>query len=160
MPWAVHVKARFQLVDPDLESPVITAGSEGSGLNSQDLYLLGRVLANWLVMAAAVAVAAVVVPGIEVHGGLPTYLAVSLLLGLVNAFLGPLLRLVAMPLTVVTLGLFALVTNGVLLGVTAALSENLDVGGFADAVLGASVIAASITLLQIVVRPLMDDGDA
>ena len=67
-------------------------------------------------MAAAVWAATLVVPGIDVHGGFPTYLAVSLLLGLVNAILGPLLRLVAMPLNLVTMGLFALVTNGVLLG--------------------------------------------
>ncbi len=156
-PWLTRVKTRYGLVDPDHASPGPMGETEASGLTSQDLYILGQVLTNWLIMAAAVWAATLVVPGIDVHGGFPTYLAVSLLLGLVNAILGPLLRLVAMPLNLVTMGLFALVTNGVLLAVTAALTDRLEVSGFADAVLGALVISVIITLREVVARPPADD---
>ena len=113
-----------------------------------------RVLVNWAVMTVAVWVATAVVPGIDVPGGLVTYLGVSLLFGLVNAVLGPLLHLVTLPLSVLTLGLFALVVNGLLLSVTAAVSSNLDVSGFGSAVLGALVISIVTTLLELVLRPL------
>jgi putative membrane protein len=112
------------------------------------------VLVNWAVMTVAVWVATAVVPGIDVPGGVVTYLGVSLLFGLVNAVLGPLLHLVTLPLSVLTLGLFALVVNGLLLSVTAAVSSNLDVSGFGSAVLGALVISIVTTLLELVLRPL------
>jgi putative membrane protein len=133
--------------------PEPSAEEAAAGLDAGDLLMLVRVLVNWLVMAAAVWVATAVVPGIDVPGGFFTYLWVSLLLGLVNAVLGPLLRLVALPLTVLTLGVFALVVNGVLLAVTAWISDNLDIGGFGDAVAGALVISVVVTLLELVLRP-------
>jgi putative membrane protein len=116
--------------------------------------MLARVLVNWLVLAFAVWVATAVVPGIDVPGGAVTYLGVSLLFGLVNAVLGPVLHLVTLPLSVLTLGLIALVVNGLLLSVTAALSSNLDVRGIGSAVLGALVISVVTTLLELVLRPL------
>ena len=140
-----------------MEGALAIVEARDSGLNSEDLLLLGRVLVNWLVMVAAVWVATAVVPGIEVTGGLPTYLLVSLLFGLVNAVLGPLLYLIALPLTVVTLGLSALLVNGLLLAITAGLSPKLDVGGFGGTVLGALVISVVITLLEFVLRPLRHD---
>jgi putative membrane protein len=78
---------------------------------------------------------------------------VSILFGLVNAVLGPLLQLIALPLTILTLGSFALVVNGVLLAVTAGLSDRLDVGGFLGTVLGALVISVITTLVELVLRP-------
>ncbi len=152
--WAVRLKARYRLGDPTFEDRVLTEEGLDSGLTSEDLLLLVRVLANWLVMVAAVWAATAIVPGIDVTGGLPTYLLVSLLLGLVNAVLGPLLYLIALPLTVLTLGLSALVVNGLLLAITAGLSPKLDVGGFGGTVLGALVISVVITLLELVLRPL------
>ena len=94
--------------------------SSGAGLTKDDVVMLVRVLANWMVMAAAVWVATALLPGIHVHGGFFTYLALSLLFGLVNAVVGPLLHLVALPLSVFTVGGAALVVNGVLLLLTAA----------------------------------------
>ena len=116
--------------------------------------MLVRVLVNWLVMTVAVWAATAVVPGIDVPGGLVTYLGVSLLFGLVNAVLGPLLHLVTLPLSVLTFGMFALVVNGLLLSVTAAVSSNLDVKGIGSAILGALVISVVTTLLELVLRPL------
>jgi putative membrane protein len=156
-PWAVGLKARYGLVDPNIEGPVVPDEDKDSGLNSEDLLLLWRVFVNWLVMTAAVWAATAIVPGIEVTGGIPTYFLVSLLLGLVNAVLGPLLYLIALPLTVLTLGLAALVVNGILLAVTAGLSTELAVGGFGGTVVGALVISIVVTLLEFVLRPLRRD---
>jgi len=152
--WALRLKARFGLTDPTLEPLTPLGPDEASGLSGADVLMLVRVLVNLLVIAAAVWVAAAVVPGIQVHGGLWTLLWVSLLLGLVNAVLGPLLWYVAMPLSVLTLGLSALVVNGVLLAVTAGLSANLDVGGFVGTVLGALLISIVTLLLELVLRPI------
>ena len=152
-PWAVRVKTRYRLVDPDRPLPSATEQSQAAGLNSGDLIMLLRVLMNWLVMAAAIWVATALVPGIYVRGGFFTYLAVSILFGLVNAVLGPLLQLIALPLTMVTLGAFALVVNGVLLAITAGLTERLDVGGFIGTVLGALVISIITTLVELVLGP-------
>jgi putative membrane protein len=152
--WALVTKQRFGLVDPALEPLTPLGPDEVSGLSGSDVLLLMRVLVNWLVIAAAVWVAAAIVPGIEVRGGFGTLLWVSLLLGLVNAVLGPVLWFVAMPLSVLTVGLSALVVNGVLLAVTAGLSDNLDVGGFGGTVLGALLISGVTTLLELVLRPI------
>ena len=152
--WALVTKQRFGLVDPALEPLTPLGPDEVSGLSGSDVLLLMRVLVNWLVIAAAVWVAAAIVPGIEVRGGLGTLLWVSLLLGLVNAVLAPLLWFVAMPLSVLTVGLSALVVNGVLLAVTAGLSDNLVVGGFVGTVLGALLISGVTTVLELVLRPI------
>jgi uncharacterized membrane protein YvlD (DUF360 family) len=152
-PWALRLKARYKLVDPGMPLQSATEQSRTAGLNSGDLIMLVRVLINWLVLAGAIWAATAIVPGIYVHGGFLTYLMVSILFGLVNAVLGPLLQLIALPLTILTLGTFALVVNGVLLAVTAGLSDRLDVGGFLGTVLGALVISVITTLVELVLRP-------
>ncbi len=153
-PWALRTKARLGLLDPHGETSPALEEDEDRGLTSTDLVMLVRVLVNWLVITSAVWVATLVVPGIEVRGGLATFLWVSLLLGLVNALLGPVLWLVAMPLNVLTLGLSALAVNGVLLAVTAGLSAHLAVGGFVGTILGALLITTVTALLELVLRPI------
>ncbi len=153
-PWALHLKERFGLADPRLEPPAPLGPDELAGLTGTDLLMLARVLVNWLVITAAVWVATAVIPGIVVSGGLRTFLWVSLLLGLVNAVVGPLLWFVAMPLSVLTVGLSALAVNSVLLAVTAGLSDNLSLGGLVGTVLGALLISIVTTLLELVLRPI------
>jgi putative membrane protein len=152
--WVMRVRTRFHLYDPAVGPPAPPATGATSGLTTDDLVLLVRVLVNWAVLAAAVWAATALVPGIHVPGGVLAYLGISLLLGLVNSVIGPLLRLVALPLTVFTLGLSALVVNAVLLSVTAWVSPDLDVDGLAAALLGAVVISVVTTLLELVLRPL------
>ena len=60
----------------------------------------------------------------------------------------------ALPLSVLTVGLSALVVNGLLLALTAGISENLDVEGFGSAVAGALVISVVTTLLELALRPM------
>jgi putative membrane protein len=70
-----------------------------------------------------------------------TYLWVALLFALVNSIVGPVLRLFSLPFVMLTLGLFLLVVNAALLGITAALSARLDVDGVWAAVVGGFLIA-------------------
>ena len=103
--------------------------------------MVKQLIVVWVVMAAGIALSAVALPSVEIDGGALGLLWVSLLYGLVNALIGTLLRLVSLPLTVMTFGLFSLVINGVLLAITAGLSDNLDVGGFFACILAAIVIS-------------------
>ena len=103
--------------------------------------MLQKLLLRWAVLTLAVWLAAYIVPDVKVHGGFWTYVWVALLFGLVNAIIGPILRLISLPFTLLTLGLFALVVNGILVAITAGLSEKFDVGGFFPAFLAALVIS-------------------
>jgi len=114
----------------------------------------------WLVIAAAIAITAALVPSVEVDGGFFGVLGLALVFGLVNALIGPLLRLVSLPLTLMTFGLFALVVNAVLLAITAGLADSLDVGGFFGVVVGALVISIVTSVLLFLVGRLVGDGRA
>ena len=70
-----------------------------------------------------------------------TYLWIALLFAVVNSLVGPVLRLLSMPFVVLTLGLFLLVVNAALLGLTAALSDRLEVDGLWAAIVGGFLIA-------------------
>jgi putative membrane protein len=99
-----------------------------------------------LINAATIALAAAVVPGIRLDGAWPALLA-GLVLGLVNALVRPVLVVLTLPLTVVTLGLFLLVLNGICLALTAWLVPGFDLAGLVPAVLGACVISLVSWLL-------------
>lgn len=93
-----------------------------------------------LVNAATIGLAAAIVPGIRLDGAWPAVLA-GLVLGLVNALVRPVLVILTLPLTVVTLGLFLLVLNGLCLALTAWLVPGFGLDGLFAAVLGALVIS-------------------
>jgi len=87
-------------------------------------------------------------PGIHVIGNenaalgvTGTFLWIALIFAVVNAVVGPILRLLSLPFVLLTLGLFLLVVNAALLGITAALSDRLTVDGFGTAVLGGLILA-------------------
>lgn len=113
--------------------------------------MLKQLVVVWLVVAAGIAAAAALVPSVEIDGGVVSLLWVALLFGLVNALIGPLLRLISLPLTLITLGLFGLVINGALLAITAAMTDSLDVGGVLSTILAAIIISAVTALLMLVV---------
>jgi putative membrane protein len=70
-----------------------------------------------------------------------TYLWIGLLFGVVNAFVGPILRLLSLPFVLLTLGLFLLVINAALLGLTALITDRLEIDGFVTALLGGLILA-------------------
>ena len=109
--------------------------------------MLKQLIFVWVATAVALAVAAALIPSVDIDGGVGTLLWVALLFGLVNGLIGPLLRLISLPLTLVTFGLFGLVINGALLALTAGLSDALDVGGFLATIVAAVIIFVVTTLL-------------
>jgi putative membrane protein len=121
--------------------------------------MLKQIAVTWLVVAVAIAITAGLMPSVEIDGGVLTLLGISLVFGLVNAIVGPLLHLLALPLTVVTFGLFALVVNAALLGLSAALLDSFDVGGFFPTVVAALAISVLTTVLWFVVARLVPDPE-
>lgn len=92
-----------------------------------------------VVTALGLWLAAAIVPGVQITG-VGNLLLASLLLGLVNALLRPIILILTLPLTVLTLGLFILVVNGISLAVVAWLMPGFTVGGLGSATLGAIVV--------------------
>ena len=100
-----------------------------------------RIILRVLINAVALWVAASLLDGIELSSRLVTVLIVAAIFGLVNAFLKPITKLLAFPLTVLTLGLFTLVVNAAMLQITDALSGGLEVTGFWTSIAGGVVIS-------------------
>ena len=91
-----------------------------------------------------------VLPGLDVVenpdgplGVYGTYLWIALIFGVVNAIVGPVLRLLSLPFVLLTLGLFLLVINAALLGLTAALTDRMTIDGIGTAVIGGLILAVA-----------------
>ncbi len=111
-----------------------------------------RLLLKLLVNAVALWCAAQYIDGIHYTGTLPGLLVVALIFGAVNVLIKPILKLFAFPITVITLGLFALVINAGMLLLTArfAAGYGFTVRGFVPALLGSilvSIVSAVLGLL-------------
>ncbi|MBM3945671.1 MAG: phage holin family protein [SAR202 cluster bacterium] len=116
-----------------------------------------RVCRPWLVTAAAVWVAAALLDGVDLQGWGST-LVVGLILGLLNAFVRPVLFWLSLPFTVVTLGFFILLLNTAMLGLTAWLAGKFDgiqfeVDSFWPAFFGALIISVVSFALTRFVNP-------
>lgn len=107
-----------------------------------------RILISWLVNAVALYITAWMVPGIQVSGGVGPLLLAALIIGLVNAFVRPVAVVLTLPITVLTLGLFYLVLNGLLFYLAAVLTPGFALAGFWAAVLGALVMSIVGMLLH------------
>lgn len=97
-------------------------------------------LVHWLVVALGLAAAAYVVPGVTVSSG-PALAFGALVLGFVNAVVRPVMTILTLPLTVVTLGLFYFVVNAAAFGLAAALVPGFTVASFWAALFGALVVS-------------------
>jgi putative membrane protein len=122
-------------------------------------------LIRLLVNAAALWVATRVVPGVSFGGGALPFLGVALVFGVVNAIIRPVLKILTFPLILVTLGLFALVVNGLMLWLTSSLSASLGLGfhvsGFWPAFWGAIVVSLTSLILSMLIHdPSMDRRQA
>lgn len=93
-----------------------------------------------LISAAGLWAASRLVPGFTITG-LPTLLLAGLLLGVVNGFVRPLVVLLTLPLTILTLGLFLFVVNAMMVGLVAALLENFTISGFWAALFGSLIVS-------------------
>ena len=112
-------------------------------------------LIRLLVNAAALWVSTKLVPGVNFDGGTLPILGVALVFGVVNAFLGPIAKILTFPLIIVTLGIFSLVINGLMLWLTSSFSSALGLGfhvsGFWAAFFGGLVVSVVSTLLSMLV---------
>ena len=98
------------------------------------------------VNALAIVFAAAIVPGIEIRGVLAA-LGAGLVLGVVNAIVRPVLLILTLPLTLVSLGLFLFVLNGLCLWLTSTLVKGFEIHGFWAAILGALIVSVVSWLL-------------
>jgi putative membrane protein len=119
-----------------------------------------HILIRLLVNAVALFAAVKLIPGMHFTGGIGQLLLVAFVFGLVNAVVRPILTLLSCPLIVVTLGLFLLVINAVMLWLTSWLSARFGLGfqvdGFLPAVLGGLVIGIVSTALTLFVGRAAD----
>jgi putative membrane protein len=97
-------------------------------------------LASLISTALSLGLGAWLLRGVELHGVLPALLA-ALVLGVVNALVRPVLVLLTLPITVVTLGLFLFVINALLLMLTAWLAPDFAIRGFGSALALAVIVA-------------------
>ena len=110
-----------------------------------------RLLVKWLLHALALLVTAHLVPGFQL-GGFASALVAVLVIGLLNVTLGALLKLLTLPLGILTLGLFFLVINAVMLELAGSVVPGFRVVTFGAALIGALVLA----LLHMLFRLVLD----
>ena len=96
-------------------------------------------LLYWIVTALALALASYLVPGVRIDSWVALAVA-SLVLGIVNAVIRPVLVIITLPITILTLGLFYFVVNGLVFGLTAYLVPGFSVDSLVAAILGALVV--------------------
>jgi putative membrane protein len=102
---------------------------------------------NWLLSTLSLLLAAWIVPGIQVRGLLAA-LAAAALIGFLNATIGLVLKILTLPLTVVTLGLFLMVVNALMFWLAAAIVPGFSVRSFWSALLGALLMSLTGILLR------------
>ena len=123
-----------------------------------------RLIVTWLITAVAIAIAVWIVPGIDLinsnPGTIVSFIILAALLALLNTFLKPILKFITMPLSVITLGLFALVVNTVVLYLAVWIANGLFETGVSIysfwSALGASVVISIVTAILFAVTGVKD----
>ncbi|MGD9906707.1 MAG: phage holin family protein [Vicinamibacterales bacterium] len=109
-------------------------------------------LVHWIVLAIALWVASTLVPGVRI-GSWQTLALGAAVLGIVNAVVRPVMTILTLPITILTLGLFYLVVNGAAFGLAAALVPGFEVTSWLAAILGAFVTGLAAWLVGAVLGP-------
>ena len=102
---------------------------------------------HWVLSALAIGIAAYILPGITVAGVIPA-LVLAVVLGVINTFIKPVLTILTLPLSVITLGLFSLVLNTLLIMLAAAVVPGVEVAGFLWALIFGIVLALVSAVLK------------
>jgi putative membrane protein len=97
-------------------------------------------LLHWVVSGIALALTAAVVPGFRIRG-FGTALIATLLIGLANRLVFPIIFILTLPLTIITFGFFVFVIDAIVLRLCAAFMEDFDISGWFSAILGAIILA-------------------
>jgi putative membrane protein len=109
--------------------------------------VLVSILVRWAVLGAAFAFTSWALPGMNVSGGFWAYVWVSAIFGLVNASVGTILRILTFPLTVLTLGLFSILVNACLLGITDWLTSHLTIDAFWWTAIWAAIVLSIVSMI-------------
>jgi len=118
--------------------------------------MLRSLLVRWAVIAIAFWITAALLDGMDLTGGVTGALWVALLFGIVNAVIGTVLRILTLPLTVLTLGLFSIIVNAFLLVIVDALTGDLSIDSFFwTAILAALILSFVGVLIDVVIRALV-----
>ena len=122
-----------------------------------------RLVLRIIINAIAIWATSMILSGFEFSGSIINLLIIAVIFGLVNALIRPIIKLLALPITIVTLGLFTLVINALMLWLTVWLSGSLSLEGgifnsFVTAFLGAIIISIISTVLGWFL-PDKDKGD-
>jgi putative membrane protein len=109
--------------------------------------MLVHILLNWLLGAIALWIVARIVPGIQLNG-FGSALVATVVIGIVNAVIGPVLKFLSFPFIFLTLGLFLLVINAALLGLAALFTPGFRIRGFFPALIGSLALTVVSWLLR------------
>jgi putative membrane protein len=118
-----------------------------------------NLLADWILSALALLLVAHIVPGFEV-GSFGAALVAAVVVGLVNATLGLLLKVLTFPLTIFTLGIFWFVINAFMLKIAASVVPGFMIQGFLPAFLGAIVLSLINIIKRLIIRALSDEPNS
>ena len=122
-----------------------------------------KFILRWLVTAIAFGVAVWIVPGIEIIGGTEAWVSIALyglVLSLVNISVKPLLQLLSLPVTVVTLGIFYVVVNTLMLYIAAWLANGIFQVGIDIATFGSAFVASIvISIVSALMNALVGNKD-
>ena len=115
-----------------------------------------NVLLNWLLSTVALLLVTRIVPGFEISSFWSALLA-AVVVGIINATIGFILKILTFPLTIVTIGLFWFVINALMLKLAAGLVPGFRINGFLPAFLGAIVLSIINLLFRITRKALSDE---
>lgn len=114
-----------------------------------------KIIVRWLLLAAALLLVAHLYPGVTVSSFGAAMIA-ALVLGALNAVVRPLLVLLTLPVTLLTLGLFLFVINALMFWAAASMLEGLHVAGFGAALLGSLIYSAAGMVIDVALERLFD----
>ncbi len=116
-------------------------------------------LKRWLISSLSLFAAAWLVPGIRAEGNaLAVYFVMAVILGLINLTVKPILALLTLPVTILTLGLFILVVNAIMLLLASAIAVKLfNIGFYVDGFWSAFLGALIVSVVSMILSPLIRD---
>ncbi len=114
-----------------------------------------KLIVRWLLLAAALLLVAHLSPGVAVRN-FGAALGAALVLGLLNMLVRPLLVLLTLPVTVLTLGLFLFVINALMFWAAAGLLDGFHVAGFGSALIGSVIYSIASTIIDVAIEHLFE----
>jgi putative membrane protein len=127
-----------------------------SGNDSNPRPPVMKLIVRWLLLAAALLLVAHLSPGVTVNS-FGAALVAALVLGLLNTLVRPLLVLLTLPVTVLTLGLFLFVINALMFWSAAGLLDGFRVNGFGSALIGSVIYSIASTIIDVAIEHLFEE---